>query len=108
MSVRSPFHPLARPSLPTHKLHPEQKVVLVFDQELEHRLTQRVLGRSHLVFRVRNDSRLEDDREVCYSKHYASAIRFRRKDDRRNENLLGAVIKLTSDFLANTLKRSST
>jgi hypothetical protein len=49
----------------THQLHSEQKVILMFDQELEHRLAQRMLGRSHLVFGVRDDSGLEDDREVC-------------------------------------------
>lgn len=39
-------------------------MILMFDQELEHRLAECVLCRPHLVFSMRNDARLENDSEV--------------------------------------------
>lgn len=37
----------------------------VTDQELEDRLAQGVLGRQHSMIGMRDDSRLEDDRQIC-------------------------------------------
>jgi hypothetical protein len=90
----------------THQLHPDQKVILMFDQELQHRLTQRVFRRSHLVFSVGDDPRLEDDSEVYARVH--PCVRVRATDSNHAHDSLGAVIKLTSDFLAKTLNKSST
>ena len=67
--VANPSHQLYRASTPkirvaTHQLHAKQKVILMFDQELEHRLAECVLCRPHLVFSMRYDARLENDSEV--------------------------------------------
>jgi len=53
-----------RTKTPTYQLHAKQKVILMFDQKLEHCLAQRMLGRPHFVLGMRDDSRLENDREV--------------------------------------------
>jgi hypothetical protein len=47
-----------------HQLHAKQKVILMFDQELEYCLAEGVLSRPHLMFGMRDDPRLEDDGEI--------------------------------------------